>query len=194
MPSGAGVTSRAVCHRDTPGVASVRVSVQGQPKDRAPWLALAREVELTGFEALYVAGHPGSVAAPFVALSAAAAVTDRIRVGTCVANAGMWEPASLANEIATLDVVSGGRAVLGVGAGHTPQRVGFDRSIVPFARRACRPDDRAGRCCASALLAGDTVSHRGTHFTLVHAALANPRPVQNSIPLLICGNGARVLR
>lgn len=171
----------------------MRVSVQGQPKDRAAWLALAREVERSGFEALYVGDHPGSVAAPFVALSAAAAVTDRIRVGTCVANAGLWEPVSLANEIATLDVVSGGRAVLGVGAGHTPSEwTSTGQSFPSTGERVDRMIELVD--AVRALLAGDTVSRRGTHFTLVDAALPNPRPVQDPIPLLIGGNGARVLR
>ena len=84
------------------------------------WLALAVEVERRGFDGLYVGDHPGSGPAPFVALAAAAAATERIKVGTCVLNAGMWDPVALANEVATLDLVSDGRAVLGVGAGHTP--------------------------------------------------------------------------
>ncbi|MDP1807252.1 MAG: LLM class flavin-dependent oxidoreductase, partial [Acidimicrobiales bacterium] len=98
----------------------LRVSVQASPRDRASWLALAVDVEAAGFAGLYVSDHPGSGPAPFVALAAAAAVTERIQLGTCVLNAGVWEPMRLATEVATLDVVSGGRAVLGVGAGHTP--------------------------------------------------------------------------
>jgi alkanesulfonate monooxygenase SsuD/methylene tetrahydromethanopterin reductase-like flavin-dependent oxidoreductase (luciferase family) len=53
-------------------------------------------------------------------LAAAAAATSRIRLGTYVVNAGAREPLHLASEVATLDVVSGGRAVFGAGAGHTP--------------------------------------------------------------------------
>ena len=174
-------------------MSSVHVSVQGFPTDRASWLALAREVEVAGFDGLYVADHPGTVAAPFVALAAAAAVTDRIRLGTCVANAGMWEPVALANEIATLDLVSAGRAVLGVGAGHTPAE--WTSTGRPFPS----PGERVDRMielveATRALLAGATVSSEGSQFTLDDAALANPRPVQDLVPLLIGGNGARVLR
>lgn len=79
------------------------------------WLELARDVEAAGFQALYAAGHPGSTPSPFVTLAAAAAVTERIQLGTCVVNAGVWEPLALASEAATLEVVSGGRAVLGLG-------------------------------------------------------------------------------
>jgi hypothetical protein len=95
-------------------------SLQALPDDAAGWLDLARRAEEIGFEALYVADHPGSCAAPFVALAAAAAVTSRLRLGSYVANAGVREPILLAADVATLDVVSGGRAVLGLGAGHTP--------------------------------------------------------------------------
>lgn len=169
------------------------MSVQGFPTDRASWLALAREVEGAGFDGLYVADHPGTVAAPFVALAAAAAVTDRIRLGTCVANAGMWEPVALANEIATLDLMSAGRAVLGVGAGHTPGE--WTSAGRPFPS----PGERVDRMielveATQALLAGATVSSKGSHFTLADAALVHPRPVQDLVPLLIGGNGERVLR
>ena len=98
----------------------IGVSLQGRAASPIEWLALAREADRSGFESLYVADHPGTCAAPFVALAAAAAVTDRIKLGTCVVNAGLWEPVPLAMEVATLDMVSGGRAVLGLGAGHTP--------------------------------------------------------------------------
>lgn len=55
-------------------------------------MALVAEVERSGFGGLYVGDHPGSGPAPFVALAAAAAVTDRIQLGTRVLNAGVWDP------------------------------------------------------------------------------------------------------
>ena len=100
---------------------SVRVSVQAGPSNRSSWLELARSVEDGGYHALYAADHPGTSPSPFVALAAAAAVTERIELGTCVVNAGLWEPLALANAVSTLDLVSDGRAIVGVGAGHTPQ-------------------------------------------------------------------------
>lgn len=68
---------------------ALRVSVQASPTDRASWLRLAAEVEEAGFDGLFVADHPGSGPAPFVALAAAAGATERIRVGTYVLNAGV---------------------------------------------------------------------------------------------------------
>jgi probable F420-dependent oxidoreductase len=154
---------------------------------------LAAEVEAAGFDGLYVADHPGSTPAPFVALAAAAGATERIQLGTCVLNAGVWNPVALASEAATLDVVSGGRAVLGIGAGHTPDE--WTSTGRPYPS----PGERVGRMielvkATEALLRGDPVSRRGDHFTLIHATLSDPRPVRDRIPLLIGGNGTRLLR
>lgn len=171
----------------------MRVSVQAQPKDRASWLELARRVEREGFDGLYIGDHPWETAAPVVALAAAAAVTDRIRVGTCVANAGVWEPLDLADEIATLDLVSGGRAVLGVGAGHTPKE--WTSTGRPYPSAGERVDRMIELVDAvRALLAGEALSKQGKYFNLVDAVIANSPPTQEPIPLLIGGNGERVLR
>ncbi len=170
----------------------VIVSVQASPSDRASWLRLAAEVEAGGFAGLLAADHPGQVASPFVALAAAAGVTERIRLGTCVVNAGQWTPMALASEVATLDVVSGGRAALGVGAGHTPQE--WTATGRPFPVAAERVDRMIEVVEATyALLAGDPVSYPGEHVTLVDADLEAPRPVQARVPLTIGGNGTRLL-
>lgn len=171
----------------------LRVSVQASPRDRASWLALAVDVEAAGFAGLYVSDHPGSGPAPFVALAAAAAVTERIQLGTCVLNAGVWEPMRLATEVATLDVVSGGRAVLGVGAGHTPSEwTSTGRPYPLAAERVDRMEELV--TLTRRLLAGEVVSHRGDHFSLVDAELTAPRPVRAPVPLTVGGNGTRVLR
>ncbi|MFI7079607.1 LLM class flavin-dependent oxidoreductase [Micromonospora sp. NPDC049903] len=68
----------------------------------------------------YSSPHPGSAASPFVALAAAAAVTSTIGPGSYVSNAVVREPILLAADVATLDLVSGGRARLGLSAGHAP--------------------------------------------------------------------------
>ena len=172
---------------------TVRVSVQASPRDRASWLRFAGEVEAAGFDGLFVFDHPGSGPAPFVALAAAAGVTERIRLGTCVLNAGTWEPMKLACEAATLDVVSGGRAVLGVGAGHTPAEwIAIGQPYPSSAARVARMIELV--TATQALLAGENVSFRGEFFTLSDAALQDPCPVQDRIPLLIGGNGTKVLR
>src|SRR5690606_19482796 len=99
--------------------------------------ALGRALEERGFGSLFLAEHthipvkrespwPGGgelprpyyrTLDPFVALTAAATVTERLRVGTGIALVVQRDPILLAKEVASLDLVSGGRAVLGVGAG-----------------------------------------------------------------------------
>ena len=170
----------------------VQVSVQGHFVDRTQWVQLAEAVDRSVFDSLYVADHPGSTAAPFVALAAAATVTHRVRLGTCVLNAGLWDPMTLAAELVTLDVLSGGRAVFGVGAGHTPmewEMVGLD---FPHAgRRVDRLIELVD--AVRRLLAGDSVTVSGAHFGLREAILRKPGPAQGSIPLMVGGNGTRVL-
>jgi len=137
------------------------VSVQAAPRDRTSWLSLARAIDRddADFATLYVADHPGSTASPFVALAAAAAVTERIRLGTCVINAGLWEPFALASAVATLDVLSSGRSVLGIGAGHTPAEWSRVGATLPA------PGERVGRMevmidVVTRLLAGVEVTGR----------------------------------
>jgi probable F420-dependent oxidoreductase len=78
---------------------------------------LIRRVEELGYDVLAAPDHLGSPA-PFAVLNAAAMVSSRLRLRTYVLNAGFWNAALLAREVATLDVLSDGRAELGVGAGH----------------------------------------------------------------------------
>jgi probable F420-dependent oxidoreductase len=171
----------------------VRVAVQAMPTDAAEWTATARRVEELGFDRLVVPDHPGVTVAPFVALAAAAATTDRIVLGTNVANAGVWEPLALALEVATLDVVSGGRAMLGIGAGHTPVEWTMRGVPHPPARQRV---DRLGELVevVPRLLAGETVTHLGPHVRLEEATLGPVAPVRGHVPLLVGGNGERVLR
>ncbi|WP_436523336.1 LLM class flavin-dependent oxidoreductase [Actinoplanes sp. HUAS TT8] len=154
-------------------------SLQARPTDAADWLDLARRAEAAGFHALYTADHPGTSASPFVAVAAAAAVTSTIRLGSYVVNAGVREPILIAQDVATLDLISGGRAVLGIGAGHTPaewaavgrERPGVAERVDHFIRVAE---------ATQRLLAGD--------------GLTWPRPVQDHVPLLFGGGNTRLLR
>jgi probable F420-dependent oxidoreductase len=161
-------------------------------EDPAAWTELARKVEDLGFEALVVPDHPGTTASPFVSLAAAATVTSRLRLGTYVLNAGVREPLHIAAAVATLDVVSSGRALLGVGAGHTPSE------WAAIGRAYPSPRERVDRMIESVdltrrLLAGETVASAGTAVDVQEAHLGPLRPVQDPIPLLVGGNGRRVL-
>lgn len=164
-----------------------------QPLDAAEWIATARRAEAAGFESLLVADHPGTCGAPFVALAAAAAVTTRIKLGSYVCNAGVREPMLLAADVATLDLVSGGRARLGLGAGHTPAEWAALGRVRPDTR------SRVERCIAVAeatqgLLAGERVSIDTPQLTMRDAVLESPRPVQDRIPLTLGTANSRLLR
>lgn len=84
-----------------------------------------RRIEALGFDFLAAADHLGQPS-PFGALTAAAVVTERLRLRTYVLNVGFWVPALLAREAATLDVLSRGRFELGLGAGTV--RAEFERA------------------------------------------------------------------
>ncbi|GAA3762564.1 LLM class flavin-dependent oxidoreductase [Micromonospora maritima] len=168
-------------------------SVQARPTDAASWAELARTVEAAGFDALSAADHPGSGPSPFVALAAAAAVTGTLRLRSYVSNAGVREPILLAADVATLDVVSGGRAGLGLGAGHTPaewRAVGRERPDVAGRVRRCVAVAEAVR----ALLAGDEVTVDTPDLTAYAARLDAPRPVQDRIPLTMGTANSTLLR
>ena len=165
----------------------ISFAVQGQPTSRESWLALARRAEELGFEALSIADHPGTTASPFVALAAAAQVTQRIQLTPSVINAGAWEPLALAAEVATLDVVSDGRTLLGIGAGHTPREWSQVGREFPTARQ--RLDHlEAVVSCVRRLLAGERVTFEKGSVCLNDAALEWPVPSRNNVPVLIGGN------
>jgi probable F420-dependent oxidoreductase len=168
-------------------------SVQASPAGAGPWLDLARRCEADGFDALLAADHPGSGASPFVALAAAAAVTSTHGLGSYVSNDGVREPLLLAADVATLDVLSDGRARLGLGAGHTPvewHAVGRERPDVAGRVRRCLAVARAVR----ALLDGEQVDVDTPELAARAARLTNPRPVQQRIPLTIGTANSRLLR
>lgn len=168
----------------------VEFSVQASPRDRSSWLELARRCEDVGVRALLVSDHPGSGPSPFVALAAAGAVTSTLRLGSYVLNAGVRDPLLVAGDVATLDVVSDGRAEVGLGAGHTPAEWAMTgRSRPGPAARAQRLVSVAG--AVADLLAGRMVSAERVGAT-ADVVLSGPRPVQSHVPLLV-GGGNPVL-
>ncbi|MGF1664491.1 MAG: TIGR03621 family F420-dependent LLM class oxidoreductase [Kineosporiaceae bacterium] len=79
--------------------------------------SLVRRADELGYDVLALPDHLGGPA-PFATLAAAALVSERLRLRTYVLNAGFWNAALLAREVATVDALSDGRVELGVGAGH----------------------------------------------------------------------------
>jgi probable F420-dependent oxidoreductase len=175
-------------------IPTIRFGVQADmTSDARSWLDLARKVEALGFDALYVADHPGVTASPFSTLASAAAVTSTLKLGTYVCNVGVREPVALASDAATVDVLSNGRFTLGLGAGHTPAEWTMSRSDYPS------PRERVGRLgemvdVVTWLLAGEVVAFDGQYVRTDSAFLMAPRPVQSKVPLLVGGNGKQLLR
>ncbi len=95
----------------------------------------ARRAESLGFDVLHVPDHLGAPA-PFPTLTAAAAATSTLRLGTFVLNAGFYKPALLARDVAALRDLSGGRFELGLGAGYV--RAEFEAAELPFPTAARR--------------------------------------------------------
>jgi probable F420-dependent oxidoreductase len=139
-------------------------------------LAAARTAERAGFDAVTVADHLGH-AAPFPVLAAAAAVTTRVRLRTYVLDAYFWNPALLAREAATLDLLSGGRLELGLGAGH--MRHEHVDAGLPFPGVDERWAHTAG-------VLADVRRRLAAEHT--------PAPVQRPVPLMVAAMGERGLR
>lgn len=153
----------------------------------------ARAVEAAGFDVLTFADHLMPAIAPLVGATAAAMATDRLRVGTLVLNNDFRHPVETARESAGLATVSGGRFELGLGAGHMKSE--YDSAGIAFDRGGVRVRRlEESTMIVRALLDGDAVDVDGD-FYRVHAgpgALLAPPP--HRVPLLIGGNGDRVLR
>jgi probable F420-dependent oxidoreductase len=173
---------------------AIRFGVQANvTSDGRGWLELAHRVESLGFDALYVADHPGVTSSPFAALAAAASVTSTLRLGTYVLNTGVRDPVALASGAATVDVLSSGRLILGLGAGHAPAE--WTMSGLPFPSGGARVSRLAETIdVVTRLLAGEVVTFDGEFLHLDAAFLLAPRPIQGRVPLLIGGNGKRLLQ
>lgn len=173
------------------GALSIEFALQAQPKSLGQWRSLAAGSDAAGFGALVVPDHPGLTASPFVALGAAASVTSRIALGTAVLNCGLRHPIDVASDVATLEVVSDGRALLGLGAGHTPAEWTTRRQRYPS------PPERVQRLVEMVetvprLLAGEVVAFRGQHIHLEEASLEGRGG--RRVPLLVGGSNRRLLQ
>jgi probable F420-dependent oxidoreductase len=160
------------------------------------YAALARVAENAGFDSISLGDHllyrddGRPERGPWEAwtmLAALAAVTDRVRLSPLVACAGFHNPAMLAKMAATVDEVSGGRLVLGLGAGWN--EVEFRAFGFPFDHRAARFEESFE--IIRRLVAGERVSFRG-RFWSVDDAVLHPRPARRPA-LMIGSTGARVL-
>jgi probable F420-dependent oxidoreductase len=158
------------------------------------WLALARRTEAAGYATLLIRDHLipdvfGDQLAPLIALTAAAAATTTLRLGTLVLDNDFRHPALLAKEAATLDVLSGGRLELGLGAGWL--RAEYGAAGIPFDQ----PGTRIGRLAEAVavitgLWAGGPLHFGGQHY-IIDGLDSFPLPVQRPRPPILLGGGQR---
>jgi probable F420-dependent oxidoreductase len=190
------------CHLPVFGGAATREGV----------LAVATKVEALGFDSLWVSDHvvipwhidsrypynatgdfpltPGTdFLEPLTALTLAAAVTSRVRLGTSVLVLPHRHPVLTAKMLATLDHLAPGRVILGAGVGWMREEI--ELFGVPYARRGAWTDEAIAimRACWR----DERVSHRGEFFRFVDLGV-RPRPTRGTIPIWIGGHTDRALR
>ncbi len=161
-------------------------------------IAQAREAEDAGFDSVFVMDHfyqlPG-LGAPeepmleaYTTLGALATATERVQLGTLVTGNTYRNPTVLAKEITTLDVISQGRAILGIGTGWFElehDSLGFEFGT--FTDRFKKLDEALSIIIP--MLKGERVTVDGTYYR-TNEAFANPR-FRDHIPLMIGGSGEK---
>ncbi len=179
----------------------LRVGVQLPEVERdvrwPEYAAMARAAEEVGFDSIWMGDHllyrddGRPERGPWEAwtmLAALAAVTRRVRLGPLVASAAFHAPAMLAKLAATVDEVSGGRLVLGIGAGWNP--VEFRAFGFPYDHRVDRFEESF--TIVRRLLAGERVTLEGRYHHVEDVVLLPPP--RRSPPLMIGSSGERMLR
>lgn len=158
---------------------------------------MAMAAESVGFDSIWVGDHllyrgPDGVTGPWEAwsmLAALAAVTERVQLGPFVASTSFHSPAMLAKKAATVDEISGGRLILGLGAGWNPTE--YEAFGFPFDHRV----DRFAEAFTiiRTLLREGAIDFEGRYYTARDCELV-PRPRPGGPPLMIGSTGPRMLR
>ena len=171
------------------------------PDQSWPWgdlLDLSQHVEATGWDGLWYADHfmpnqadnSGPTNENWTTVAALAALIPRVRIGQLVVGNTYRHPAVVAKMAATLDIISGGRLVLGMGAGW--QRNEHEAYGVPYGtigERLRRLDEACE--VITGMLSNERTSVDGEFYHVTDAPL-NPKPLQQPLPLLIGAMGEKV--
>lgn len=163
----------------------------GAPAEPEVVRAVAQRAEALGFRDLWLTENTLDHVPcpdPLLLLSHVAAVTSRIRLGVAVVVLPVRHPAHLAHQAATLDYLSGGRAVLGVGLGRDAHYHEFG---VPLERRVRRFTE--GLALMRALWTQETVDFEGEVYRMTGAHML-PKPVQRPLPVWFGGAHPNALR
>jgi F420-dependent oxidoreductase-like protein len=163
---------------------------------------VARQAEGLGFESIWLFDHFHTVPRPtdeitfesFTSLSALAALTERVRIGHIVICTAFRNPALTAKMISTMDVISGGRMELGIGAGwKRDEWLAYGYGFPETPERLARLGDDLG--VIEAMLSGDRHNHATYEgrFATVRNAINVPKPIQRPrVPIMVGGNGPNV--
>jgi probable F420-dependent oxidoreductase len=183
----------------------LRVGVQLPEVERvvrwAEYASMARQAEDLGYDSIWVGEHllyryaDGSSRGPWEAwtlMAALAAATSRVRIGPLVACVGFHNPAVLAKQADTLDEISAGRFVLGLGAGWND--IEFRAFGIPFDHRISRFEEAF--TIIRTLLREGAIDYEGQFFSARDCELRprGPSAGRGGPPLLIGSNGERMLR
>jgi len=158
---------------------------------------LAQAAEQAGWEAFFLWDHLGFVwgrpsSDPWVVLSAVAASTTHLKLGTAITPLARRRPQIVANALASLDLLSGGRMVFGAGLGGVEEEFTAFGDPGDMKARAAMLDE--GLMILDRLCSGAPVTHRGPHYAAEAVSLA-PLPLQRPrIPIWIGGESAPALR
>src|SRR5260221_8656777 len=161
---------------------------------REAWMAKVRRVEELGYATLLLRDHftPGPFGdqfAPLSALMAAAMVSNPLRIGTMVFDNDYRYPVVLSKEVATLDVLSGGRFEFGLGAGWMGSE--YEQAGLPFDAPGTRIERfEEALCIFKGLFADAPLTFTGKHYTIrdMHGF---PKPLQQPHPPILIGAGGR---
>jgi probable F420-dependent oxidoreductase len=153
------------------------------------WPDQVCRAETLGYASLAVGEHIFANLAPISALASAAMVTSTIRLASLTFANDFRNPLLLAKEVASLDVLSGGRVEFGLGSGF--YRTDYDQTGIPFDPPGVRIDRlfEAVRLIKRAFVE-ETIDHAGTHYAAQGFSLV-PSPVQRPRPPLLIGGGSR---
>jgi len=159
---------------------------------------LASTAEKAGFDSVWVMDHfyqlpnigprTDPMLEGYATLAGIAARTKKVRLGTLVAGVTYRNPAFLAKEVTTLDIVSSGRAILGIGAAwNEDEHRGYGYDFPPVGERISRLEEALQIC--RAMFREEAPTFEGRYYQ-IHGALNFPKPVQpNGPPIMIGGGG-----
>lgn len=167
-----------------------RFGIQGRGMGpRQEWIDTLHRVEDSGFSTYLVLDHFVRGLDPVAALGAAAMATTTLRLGSLVFDNDFRHPVVLAKAAATIDVLSGGRLELGIGAGWLREE--YEQTGIPFDPAGVRIDRMIEAVhLLKRVFVDDEVTFSGEHYSTTRLVMP-PKPVQQPYPPILIGGGSK---